>query len=134
MGNIIGRLKQPFKDQSGVTLIEVMIAVAIFAIGITSVAVLNYKTIGGNTRGRMITEATTLAERQMETLMETPYSSITSGSDASVLPYTVTWTLADIDLDGDGTNDSKRIDLTVTAPQMQGNRAISMIFFKDNLT
>ena len=127
MGKIIKKGSRFFNCESGFTLLEVMIAVGIFAVGITSLAALQYKTVGGNSRGRMITEATTLGERQMEKLMQPPYSTISSGSDSSVPPYTVTWGVNDIDLDGDGTNDSKRIDLTVSAPKLQ--RAISMVFF-----
>lgn len=125
--------KRFLKNNRGVSLIEVLIAVAIFAIGISAVAVLQYKTVGGNTRGRMITDATTLAEREMERLMELPYATLGSGSDNTTAPYTVTWTVTDVDLDGDATNESKQVDINVTAPQLGGNRDISFVFYKDNL-
>ncbi len=112
---------------------EVLIAVAIFAIGISGVAMLQYKTVSGNTRGRMITDATTLAEREMERLMEFPYATLASGSDNTTAPYTVTWTVTEVDLDGDATNESKQIDINVTAPQLGGARDISIVFYKDNL-
>jgi hypothetical protein len=81
----------------------------------------------------MITEATVMAEQRMEQIMETSYATVATGTDSSIAPYTVSWVVSDKDLDGDGTNESKRVDLTVSAPQLQGNRAVSMIFFKDNL-
>ncbi len=126
-------MKRFLKNNRGVSLIEVLIAVAIFAIGISAVAVLQYKTVHGNTRGRMITDATTLAEREMERLMELPYATLASGSDNTTAPYTVTWTVTSVDLDGDATNESKQVDINVTAPQLGGNRDISFVFYKDNL-
>ena len=144
-------LTRALKNNRGVSLIEVLIAIAIFAIGISAVAVLQYKTVGGNLRGRMITDATTLAEREMERLMELTYSDgeLTTGAHNSnpafpiPLPYTVTWTVSGVDLDdedstgitfgGEDGVDGKQIDLTVTAPQLGGNKDISIVFFKDNL-
>ncbi len=132
--------KRFLKNNRGVSLIEVLIAVAIFAIGISAVAVLQYKTVGGNTRGRMITDATTLAEREMERLMELTYldpeldPSPPPHTAAGIpAPYTVTWDVTERDLDGDATNESKQVDLNVTAPQLGGNRDISFVFYKDNL-
>ena len=141
MGKIIKKGSRFFNCESGFTLLEVMIAVGIFAIGITSLAALQYKTVGGNTRGRMITEATTYGERKMEELIRLPYGKDDDGGQLDpnanphsfipAAPYTVNWIVTKMDLDGDGTNDSKRIDLTVSAPKLQ--RAISMVFFKDDL-
>ncbi len=134
-------LTRALKNSAGVSLIEVLIAVAIFAIGISAVAVLQYKTVSGNTRGRMITDATTLAEREMERLMELTFTDgeLTAGAHPSnpafpiPLPYTVTWDVTNVDLDGDATNESKQVDVNVTAPQLGGNRDISFVFYKDNL-
>ncbi len=146
-------LTRVFKNSAGVSLIEVLIAVAIFAIGISAVAVLQYKTVGGNLRGRMITDATTLAEREAERLMGLTYcdSDLDTANHTAAgvpAPYTVEWTVSEVDLDLDsGTGmdlctppgtvvtgfDVKKIELTVTAPQLGGNRDISFVFYKDNL-
>ncbi len=129
------KMKRYLKNDAGVSLIEILIAVAIFAIGISAVAVLQYKTVGGNLRGRMITDATTLAEREMERLMELPYATLASGSDNTTAPYTVTWTVTPVDLDVDGTNETRQVDIKVTAPQLpeSENKHISIVFYKDNL-
>lgn len=128
-------LTRALKNSAGVSLIEVLVAIAIFAIGISAVAVLQYKTVSGNTRGRMITDATTLGEREMERLMELTYATLTSGSDNTTAPYTVTWTVTEVDLDGDATNETKQVDIKVTAPQLpeNKNKHISIVFYKDNL-
>ncbi len=123
-------MKRYLKNDVGVTLIEVLIATAIFAIGISAVAVLQFKTVSGNTRGRIITDATTLAEREMERLMEIPYATLTSGSDTSIAPYTVTWTVTEVDLNDVAPAEPKRIELTVTAPQLGGKRDIEVVYFK----
>ena len=136
MTRIWQKIRTRLTQNTGFSLIEVLISMAIFAIGITAVAALQYKTVGGNARGRMITEATVLAEQRMEQIMQVLSTSLVNGTtytDTSIPPYTVTWVVSDRDLDGDATNESKRVDLTVSSPQLQGNRAVSMIFFKDNL-
>ncbi|MEW5910185.1 MAG: hypothetical protein AB1659_10335, partial [Thermodesulfobacteriota bacterium] len=122
MKQLLRQIKANLTLESGISLVEVLVSTAIFAVGITSVAVLQFKTVGGNARGRMITEATVLAEQRMEQIMETPYATVTSGNDSSVAPYAVSWVVSDKDLDGDGTNESKRVDLTVSSPQLQGSR------------
>ena len=135
-------LTRALKNSAGVSLIEVLVAVAIFAIGISAVAVLQYKTVAGNLRGRMITDATTLAEQEMERLMELTYSDAeldpsppTHTAAGIPAPYTVTWDVTERDLDGDATNESKQVDIKVTAPQLpeNENKHILIVFYKDNL-
>ena len=53
-------------SNSGFTLIEVLIALAIFAIGILALTSLQAVYIGGNSSARMQTEATTLAAQWLE--------------------------------------------------------------------
>jgi prepilin-type N-terminal cleavage/methylation domain-containing protein len=57
----------------GFTLIEVLIALAIFSIGILAVAGLQIRSINMNTAARMQSEATTVAVDVMERLMGLPY-------------------------------------------------------------
>lgn len=135
-------------NNRGVTLLETMIAVGIFAIGISAVALLQYRTVNGNTRARIITDAVSLAEHELERIMELSYTHTdldpaTHTAAGILAPYTVTWDVAGVNLDGDATTgttigtvngaDSKQIDLTVTAPQLGGSKDITMVFFKDNL-
>ena len=127
--------KRILKDDAGVSLIEVLIAVAIFAIGISAVAVLQYKTVGGNTRGRMITDATTLAQQEIERLMELDYTDtdLDAGGHTAAgtpAPYTINWDVREVELNGVAPAESKLIKLWVTAPQLGGNRDISIVYFK----
>ena len=64
----------------GFTLIEVLIGITIFAIGIMAVAKMQYGTARNNTTGNIVTQATQLARAQMEALKNT--SDVTSLASA----------------------------------------------------
>jgi len=117
-------LQRPLIEQKlkmtvkGFTLIEVLIVMSIFSIGILAVAAMQMTSTKSNASARRMTEATALAEKQIENLMQLPYNdtdlnpainphTITYG------PYSVNWNVTEIDLDTDGTNDSKKIYVAV---------------------
>jgi len=84
----------------GFTIIEVLIAVAIFAIGILAIASLQIKSINLNTAARMQSEATTVAVDCMERLLSLPYEhpelNESAGTQQSqVGAYTVFWQITD---------------------------------------
>jgi prepilin-type N-terminal cleavage/methylation domain-containing protein len=81
------------KGSIGFTLIEVMIAMFVLAIGLLGAAGVATTIISGNTLGREITTATTLAQDKMEELKGTDYASIANGSDTQESIYTRTWTV-----------------------------------------
>lgn len=55
-------------NQSGFTLLEVLLAITIFAIGLLAVAAMQVSAIHGNKLGNEWTQATTLAQKQLEAL------------------------------------------------------------------
>lgn len=61
------------KSARGFTLMEVSIAMAIFAIGILAVTSMQIRSINQNASARMQTEATTLAVDWMEQMLSIPY-------------------------------------------------------------
>jgi type IV pilus assembly protein PilV len=66
----------------GFTLIEVLVAIGIFAIGILAVAKMQYWTVRNNTTGNITTQATQLARAQIEALKNTSnVTSLTNGTD-----------------------------------------------------
>jgi type IV pilus modification protein PilV len=71
----------------GFTLIEVLIAMAIFAIGILAVTSMQMHSINQNASARMQTEATTLAVDWMERLLSLPYED--AWLDEALSPYQI---------------------------------------------
>jgi type II secretion system protein I len=88
---------------SGFTLIEVLIALAIFAIGILAIASLQIRSISSNAAARMQSEATVAAVDCMERLMSLPYehhdldesSGIQQTQAGPNGEYTVFWSITD---------------------------------------
>jgi Tfp pilus assembly protein PilV len=74
----------------GFSIMETLIALSIFTIGILAVATLVLSSIGENASARRITEATALAEDRLEQLMAAPYGAIDSNND-TVGAYKVVW-------------------------------------------
>ena len=74
----------------GFSIIECLIALSIFTIGILAVAALILSSIGENASARRITEATALAEDRLEQLMALPYDDIVAG-ESTQGAYTVNW-------------------------------------------
>ena len=103
-------------DQSGFTLIEVMIAVVILAAGILALATMQIVSIRSNAFSTEMTYATMLAQSQFEQFRNMNYDSVVTDTDlipatetSKGIPYTVQWTVSD----DDPTTDMKTIDLDV---------------------
>ena len=125
----------------GFTLIEVLIAMAIFSIGILGVGTMQIRSTEGNTSARIRTEASTWAQDRVETLMLLSYGDVLLSTGAHNLNeglYTVNWTVWDDAgavagavtqfLNGitPATN-TKIIEITVTG---RGNRSSTVVFAK----
>jgi len=110
-------MKNFLNRQQGFSLIEVMIALAIFSIGILAIAQLQISAVRNNTSGNLATQATLLAEAQIENLKNTANitllaDSVESGIDqngASGGIYTRTTTITN----PLGGNFSRQIQVTV---------------------
>ncbi len=76
-----------FKTNNGFTLVEVLISLFIFAVGVLAVASMQISSYAGNDRANIGSEATTIASDKLEELLSLNYD------NASLL-----------DVDGDGTN------------------------------
>jgi type IV pilus assembly protein PilV len=116
----------------GFTLIEVLIVMTIFSIGVLAVAAMQMTSTKGNASARRMTEATALAEEQIENLMQLPYdhADLDPANNPHLStqgPYLVNWNVTEIDLDSNGTNDSKKVDVAVSW-RYTGKRNLSMLF------
>jgi type IV pilus assembly protein PilV len=119
-----------FNNEQGFTLIEVLIAMAIFAIGILAVAQLQLWNVKNNTTGNITTMATMLAREQMEALKNAAdVTTLSSGSDpnnpidADGNPggiFTRSWTVSN-PLTG---NTSRHLAVTVSWNRRGHNRSV----------
>jgi type IV pilus assembly protein PilV len=62
------------RNEHGLTMIEVMIAIAIFSIGILATMALQTGSTRGNTKARYLTSASTYAADRLERLVQLPYT------------------------------------------------------------
>jgi type IV pilus modification protein PilV len=119
------QLKAAERDSRGFTLIEVVIALAVFAIGILAMYSMQVSSINSNGGARKRTEAVSWATNQMEILRTTPYDSLANGQAAQGV-YNLNWTVTDIDLDNDGVNDSKNISVNVNWQDRNRQRSTNL--------
>lgn len=102
------------RGERGFTLIEVMIAILVLAIGILGIAKMQISAIKGNSFGSGLTEATSFSQNKMEELASLAYTDLndvdgdgTSGLDDTVNPdgsqtvsgatgiqYEISWNIA----------------------------------------
>lgn len=114
------------KKQDGFTLIEVLIALTIFAVGLLAIAAMQTSAIRMNSTGNRVTELSTLGIDRLENLMSLPYSDpwleqagnppggVDSAGNTHQINtadgYLLSWNIAD----NKPTTNTKTITLTVT--------------------
>jgi prepilin-type N-terminal cleavage/methylation domain-containing protein len=116
--------------QCGFSLIEILLVMSIFSIGILAIMTLHVSAISSNTRARAILMGSTLLADQFEKLISAddpsaglaPEEAATHAENGLVVERTVATTpIPQI----------KRIDLTVTLDAFSG-RAYKVIYYKRN--
>lgn len=141
--------------QKGFTLIEVLIAMTLLVIGILAVASMQIVSLGGNSHAIRVTEATTWAGDEIETIMSLPYTDAaldddngngvagldhtdTAGSLADGGPivqgsFTIFWNVADGILpDGTLKPDCKTIRILVRRQDKGVMKIVSFDYLKAN--
>ncbi len=98
------------QGEGGFTLIEILIAMTIFAIGILAVTSMQIMALQTNARASRSTEAFAVATDKMEELIRTNYDDIDSSTDPEVDgEYTTTWNVTE-----DNNAEFKTITVTVS--------------------
>jgi type IV pilus modification protein PilV len=139
---MIKQAKNTLKDDTGFTLIEILIAIAIFAIGFLALSSLQISAGKSNRTASEITVAVNIASDQMERLINLP--SDDADLDTTANPhsdsqgkYNVEWVVSDIDLNTDSVHDAKLVNLTVSWNALlvggTNQRSIDMDFIKPNI-
>ncbi len=86
-------------DKKGFTLIEVLVAMAIFSIGILAVGSMQLSATKGSSSARLSTEAVAIAQSRAETLILLPYTNaglnLGSHGPFAVGAYNVKWDVWD---------------------------------------
>jgi prepilin-type N-terminal cleavage/methylation domain-containing protein len=104
-------------QQAGYSIIEVMISLAIFAIGILGVATLQIQATNGNTNARKYSEASEIAQGQIEALLAMPYANVADEIILTADGYTLQCVIVNQqDMDGDGDTDIMEVQVIVNDP------------------
>jgi type IV pilus assembly protein PilV len=117
------------KNETGFTLLEVIIAISLLAVGMLAVASMQVSAITGNAHANRITEATTLAQDKLEELMALPYTDadLSQGQHDDTdppTPYNRTWSVTD---DPAGVTNTKRITVTVSGGNLKKDVALTSV-------
>ena len=117
------------KSEKGVGLIEIIIAMLIFAIGITAAIRTLPVSNTATTRARNLTTATNLAQQKIEELMGTPFNNaeLTAGAhndqdNPIERIYTRAWNVTD----NDPVVDMKTVTVTVTYESGSEDNAVTL--------
>jgi prepilin-type N-terminal cleavage/methylation domain-containing protein len=126
-------------DQAGFSMIEVLIALTIFAIGILAVATMQITGIQGNATAKWQTESASWATAQVERLMSLDYGHADLADDGAGNPYThpeitqgnykVQWTVTP----DDPLMNVKTVEVVVTFTDRAISKNTTLVYYKANL-
>ncbi len=86
-------------NQRAFTLIELLIALFILSVVLLALSTMVYSVMRATAQSKGMATATTLAQDRMESLKNTSFTSLTSGSDSTSLgniTYNRTWTVSTV--------------------------------------
>ena len=113
-------------DEKGFSLIEILIAMTIFAIGVLALAEMQVTAIRGNAFSSSTTDGTTLAQDRIEQLMSLPYddANLNAGNHGPVTQgvYNLSWDVAN---DSPVAN-TKTVNVSVTWTANGWNRSVAL--------
>ena len=98
----------------GLTLIEVLITLVILSVGLLALAGLQISAIKGNSNSKRMTMAVSIAEKKIEQIKNTSYTSIQSEPAQQFVEGGISFTRQVNVADNNPFQNTKKIDVTVT--------------------
>ena len=92
-------MKRMLQTEKGFTLIEVMIALVLFAVGLLAFAGLEVVALRNSTYSKEYSKANTYAQQKVEELKGVSWASVAGGSDTLEGKFTRTWTVEETETD-----------------------------------
>jgi len=123
-----GRSNSNISNDKGFTIIEVLVVIGLFAIGILAVASMQVTAFQGNRSAMLQTNAITLATERMENLISQNYATIVSGSENQA-NFNIAWNVQD----DTPLENTKTITVTVTWNDRGGTRDVVLNTILANL-
>ena len=110
--------------KGGFTILEVMVAISILAVGLMAIFTAQSRSIMGNTDANRQTEAMTLAQDKMEELLAVPYEDLDATGSPVTAPggYEVAWTVNEYESDH-----YKLIEVEVAGERLRKNIELKCI-------
>jgi prepilin-type N-terminal cleavage/methylation domain-containing protein len=122
-------LSSTIKSQKGFTLLEAMLSVVLLglvAFGISAPYLSGFQALDVQA-DRMLLDSQ--LRSRMEVLIGTDFDALANGSEVVIVQgqnFTLTWTIANVDLDGDAVAESSAKQITVSITERPG-RTLNMI-------
>ena len=123
-------VKKNTNTERGFTLVEIMVAICVFSIGMLAVASMQVSGTQGTASAKWQTGAAVWASDQIEKIISLPYdhADLTNGAHAGVTEdqYAISWVVQDDEL----VDNTKTITVTVTWNDHSMNRTVSFVYYK----
>lgn len=119
----------------GFTLMEIMVALMILAIGVMGIWSMQGVAIRSNTTARRITDTATLGADQFEVLMRLPYNSAALTPETTTtqtitrnnIEYTLSWTVSALNVP---INNVKTITVNASWMEAGQQRSVAYVYYK----
>jgi type IV pilus modification protein PilV len=126
-------VKKNLNTERGFTLVEIMVAICVFSIGMLAVASMQVSGTQGTANAKWQTGAAVWASDQMEKIMSLPYvhPDLADGAHAGVTEdqYAISWVVQDDEL----VDNTKTITVTVDWDTIWIDRTVSFVYYKADI-
>ena len=123
-------VKKNLETERGFTLLEIIVAICIFSVGMLAVASMQVSGTHGTASAKWHTGATVWASDQIEKIISLPYdhADLSDGAHAGITQdkYTISWVVQEDEL----IDNAKTITVTVGWEDSWLDRTISLVYYR----